>query len=207
VALSQRGRACRLDLPGGANDRYAAGFDPFRYRIKPRRPFCSGFRAALEVYARLALNTEAERQACEIRLRAERRAGQLLREQPKAKGTVLAGREPGGEHRRSDDATAETLAEQGISKQQSADWQKLGGITEEAFEATSERPTTAGLLRARVREFHAMQLRHAERLTAPRQPTGSQSLPACRTEAAPTPLISLYISHPMRRDQFWHALI
>jgi hypothetical protein len=41
---------------------------------------------ALERYAAQARNTEAERQACEIRLRAERRAGQLLKEQPKATG-------------------------------------------------------------------------------------------------------------------------
>jgi hypothetical protein len=34
---------------------------------------------AIEVYTRRAQNTEAERQACEIRLRAERRAGQFPR--------------------------------------------------------------------------------------------------------------------------------
>ena len=35
---------------------------------------------ALEIYARQAHNTEAEMQACEIRLRAERKAGALSRE-------------------------------------------------------------------------------------------------------------------------------
>src|SRR5712692_4367740 len=34
---------------------------------------------ALEVYAHEALNTEAERKAIEIRIRAERRAGKLLK--------------------------------------------------------------------------------------------------------------------------------
>jgi hypothetical protein len=33
---------------------------------------------ALEVYSRQAKNVEAERQACEIRLRAERRVGELI---------------------------------------------------------------------------------------------------------------------------------
>jgi hypothetical protein len=33
---------------------------------------------ALETYARLAQNVEAERRACEIRLRSERKAGQIL---------------------------------------------------------------------------------------------------------------------------------
>src|SRR5690348_9102530 len=45
---------------------------------------------AIEMYARQARNVEAERRACEIRLRAERRCGQLLREMQKAK----AGRPP-----------------------------------------------------------------------------------------------------------------
>jgi hypothetical protein len=46
---------------------------------------------ALEHYSRLAHNVEAERQCCEIRLRAERKAGQLLAKREKAKGA----REPG----------------------------------------------------------------------------------------------------------------
>ena len=34
---------------------------------------------ALEIYAKQAKNTDAERRACEIRLRAERRTGELLK--------------------------------------------------------------------------------------------------------------------------------
>jgi hypothetical protein len=45
----------------------------------------------LEVYAAQALNLDAEAHAAEIRIRAERKAGEILRETPKAKGTVLAG--------------------------------------------------------------------------------------------------------------------
>lgn len=40
----------------------------------------------MEAYFRQAKNTEAERRACEIRLRAERKAGQLLAKMEKAKG-------------------------------------------------------------------------------------------------------------------------
>jgi hypothetical protein len=48
---------------------------------------------AFEIYAQQARNVEAERRACEIRLRAERRCGQLLRQMAKAKGA------PGNQHR------------------------------------------------------------------------------------------------------------
>ena len=41
---------------------------------------------ALETYARQAKNVEAERQACEIRLRAERKAGHLTKQLEKAPG-------------------------------------------------------------------------------------------------------------------------
>src|SRR5512135_2701708 len=68
---------------------------------------------ALEHYQRQAKNFEAERQACEIRLRAERRCGELLKQREKAK----AGRPP---KNRSNDATdldtPKTLSGLGISR-------------------------------------------------------------------------------------------
>jgi hypothetical protein len=83
---------------------------------------------AIEVYARQAKNVEAERQACEIRLRAERRAGQLISDMDKAKGgrptetpNTMSGVLP--------------LAELGISHKQSSDWQKLAAIPVDTFEA------------------------------------------------------------------------
>jgi hypothetical protein len=72
---------------------------------------------ALEHYAAQARNVEAERQACEIRLRAERRAGKLLAEREKAKrGPDKNGR--GSQRQTSHDATPETLGSLGITRDQ-----------------------------------------------------------------------------------------
>jgi hypothetical protein len=107
---------------------------------------------ALEVYAQQAMNTEAERQACEIRLRAERRCGQLLRQREKAKG---AQGNPGGQGApivRSDGVTTQTLSDIGVSKQQSSDWQKMADIPDDDFEAAlavaGPKPTTGGVIAA-----------------------------------------------------------
>ena len=101
---------------------------------------------ALEIYARQAKNVDAERDACEIRLRAERRAGQLLKEIDKAK----AGRPPGnpsaGER---DYRGAPTLAERGISYDQSSRWQKLADVPEDEFDDAIRgpaMPTTSGII-------------------------------------------------------------
>jgi hypothetical protein len=106
---------------------------------------------ALEVYAKQALNTEAERKAAEIRLRAERRAGQLLREM-KQRGE----RQDRGDNRRkmSNGATSQiTLPDLGITRDQSSQWQQLAEIPEQEFEAEITRPdpkpTTEGLLHSR----------------------------------------------------------
>jgi hypothetical protein len=100
---------------------------------------------ALEHYTRLAHNVEAERQACEIRLRAERKAGKLLRAKAKAKGRLKRGKKlPRSPH-----VTTETLKDLGISKKQSSDWQRLADISEDDFERSltgPARPTTAGII-------------------------------------------------------------
>jgi hypothetical protein len=95
---------------------------------------------AIEMYARQAQNTEAERQAIEIRLRAERKCGELL-----AGDMERAGR--GRPAKMSDDTT---LSDLHISRDQSSQWQRLAGIPRDDFEADLAdpmwRPTTAGLL-------------------------------------------------------------
>lgn len=62
-----------------------------------------------------------------IRIRAERRAGELLAEMPKAKGAMGIGTSavpPGNP----------TLSDIGVSKKQSKTWQDLAKVDEEAFE-------------------------------------------------------------------------
>jgi hypothetical protein len=67
--------------------------------------------------------------ACEIRLRAERKAGQLLAKMPKDGG----GRPS---KNRSTDTTGSVvkLKDLGISKDKSSQWQKLGAIPQAEFE-------------------------------------------------------------------------
>jgi hypothetical protein len=88
---------------------------------------------ALAAYAKQAKNHDAERWAQEIRIRAERKTGQLLRETAKAKG----GKPPqaGNRSKPTTGFAPATLAELGISKDQSADWQKLAKVPNEEFEA------------------------------------------------------------------------
>jgi len=76
----------------------------------------------------------------EIRIRAERRAGQLLREDPKAK--AAPGNQYTGPVVPNDRSKPQpkTLAEHGITKDQSALWQKLAAVPEEVFEAEVANP-------------------------------------------------------------------
>ena len=83
---------------------------------------------ALEAYFRVAKDPQPERQACEVRIRAERKAGQLLREMEKAKAPPGPGR---GNKTPSDDtrpfSETKTLKDLGISYDQSSKWQQLAG--------------------------------------------------------------------------------
>ncbi|MGF6636790.1 hypothetical protein [Paraburkholderia sp. MM6662-R1] len=112
---------------------------------------------ALEVYARQAKNTDAERKACAIRLRAERRAGVLLKELAEAemratpKGNVNpANASPKVSHD-STPSRPQTLADLGVTRDQSSKWQKLAAIPEAQFEEAlrdpAGKPSTAALVR------------------------------------------------------------
>jgi hypothetical protein len=97
--------------------------------------------AALEHYARQAQNTDAERRAAEIRLRAERKAGQLLAKTVKRGGD-----------RKTSNRPEVSLNGLGISEKQSSQWQKLGALPQRQFDLaigeSVKPPTTKGILRA-----------------------------------------------------------
>ena len=79
---------------------------------------------AVRTYAKLAGDLDMQNMAAEIRIRAERRAGQLLLEMEKNPGTRGAGRprKDGTRFERSSESTAQppNLEEIGISKDQSS---------------------------------------------------------------------------------------
>jgi hypothetical protein len=100
--------------------------------------------AMVEVYARQACDCHMERQAIDIRLRAERRCGELLKLlQRTAAGAV---RNPDG--RRGKDPTrhdggqvppseyAQTLERTGISSEQASRYQRLADVPQAEFEAS-----------------------------------------------------------------------
>lgn len=106
---------------------------------------------AMAAYARQAKDTELIKWATEIKVRAERRAGQMLAEMPKATGAKGIGpiAVP------SCDRNQTTLSDIGITKNESSRWQKLAAVSEEQFEhavaAAKEiagEVTTAAMLRA-----------------------------------------------------------
>ena len=106
---------------------------------------------AMEIYAAQALNHEAEQKAARIRLRAERRCGELLREM-KAKKERHSGH--GDRKSASHDATPKsksngsapklvqppTLSALGITRDQAAKWQLLADIPKAKFEERLNKP-------------------------------------------------------------------
>jgi hypothetical protein len=106
---------------------------------------------AIEVYAAQALNRDAERQAAEIRIRAERKTGELLK-QTKQNGERQDRSQPKKLNVASSDIKPQTLVDLGISRDQSSDWQKLAEIPKEKFEEALANPyvmpSTAGILEA-----------------------------------------------------------
>ncbi len=109
---------------------------------------------AMAAYARQAHDTEMIEWVTEIKVRAERRAGELLAEMEKARGVRMNGGNTGGPTMLPP-VNAPKLADLGISKNESSRWKKLAAVPEDKFEqavsAAKEiagEVTTAAMLRA-----------------------------------------------------------
>ena len=91
---------------------------------------------ALAAYAKQAKDTELLNQATEIRLRAERRAGEILRDMAER-----GERDKGHGDRQSAEAKSQAatqLSDLGVTKTQSSRWQKLAGLPPDKFEIRVE---------------------------------------------------------------------
>jgi len=102
---------------------------------------------ALAAYSRQALNRDSERKCCETRIRAERRAGELLKETAKNGQRNTGGRPAKPSSKTTVKSTHEEI---GITRDQSSDWQKLAEIPSKRFEEELKRPgvpTTDQILR------------------------------------------------------------
>jgi hypothetical protein len=108
---------------------------------------------ALEVYAKQAMNVEAERKATEVRLRAERRAGELMAVLKRESTAGLRrGAAPSSNGGTTGSEYAETLDRTGIPRQTAHRWQQLASVPAEQFERHLKdpvvKPTTTGILKA-----------------------------------------------------------
>lgn len=104
--------------------------------------------AAMELYARQSKDTQMMQMAAEIKIRAERRLGEMIREQKETVGLNrgLVGTRLSGSKQEPLRDDRPTLADAGIDKKLSSRAQKLAAIPEEHFEtaiATARETVTA----------------------------------------------------------------
>lgn len=105
---------------------------------------------AMAAYARQAKDQELILWATEIKVRAERRAGEML-----ASGRLTGDRaKSGGDMKKAKESQPPTLSEIGITRDQSSRWQSLASMSDEHFETavatakdTAGQVTTAFMLR------------------------------------------------------------
>jgi hypothetical protein len=119
---------------------------------------------AIEVYAAQALNRNAERKAAEVRIRAERKTGELLKETKQSGERRGDGGSGANQHSKevkeepSVSKRVPKLKDLGISYDQSSKWQKLAEIPKEKFDEALANPhvipSTEGVLEAVAPPFH-----------------------------------------------------
>jgi len=111
---------------------------------------------ALKIYAQQARNLDAERQACNIRLRAERRSGELLAELARATPSEAGQASGVARGNVSNDAIrsspyADALSRTGLTRQTANRYERLAAVPAPIFEAAladpEAMPSTARVLR------------------------------------------------------------
>jgi hypothetical protein len=100
---------------------------------------------AFALYAKQANNHEAELQAVQIRVRAERRAGELSKELPRGAGNQYAS--PHGAEKQ------KVLENAGISTQQASEWERLAEVPRDEFEARLQTSDALPSARAIVYDY------------------------------------------------------
>lgn len=95
---------------------------------------------AVQAYAKQANDYDLERDASIARVRAERRAGELLRDMDKAQGVLKQGDKLPQSPATTTGEQPKTLSEMGLTKDQSSKWQKLADVPEDVFEKAINNP-------------------------------------------------------------------
>jgi hypothetical protein len=102
---------------------------------------------AMQVYARQAKDTELIEYATEIRIRAERRAGELLREMKQRGERRTGSNKQNLRGSRAATPVEPKLSDLGVSKTQSSRWQRLAAVSDAEFEqkvaSAKHKPETA----------------------------------------------------------------
>jgi N6-adenosine-specific RNA methylase IME4 len=116
---------------------------------------------ALQTYAKQAKDTELIQHATEIRMRAERRAGELLREMAER------GERDSGKGNRNPvlklQAATPKLVDLGINKTQSSRWQALAALEPDKFETRIERASKCAYDRMTGRFLKEAEIERAQR--------------------------------------------
>jgi hypothetical protein len=110
--------------------------------------------AQLKAVAKIAKNFDAERQCREIRLRAERRAGELSAKIEKAAGRPGKNNSPHCAENLSKQTALENI---GISTQQASEWERLAAMPKDEFETSLRTSGTSA--RTIINDYEA---RHRE---------------------------------------------
>lgn len=130
---------------------------------------------AMAAYARQAKDTELIQYATEIKVRAERKCGELLAQAEKNTGARGTG---SNQHQvKSNDSTAPKLADMGITRDQSSRYQSLASMSDEHFEtAVATAKDTAGEVTT------AFMLREAKKAKPQSKPQKGTKADAMRAE-------------------------